>query len=53
MKSSHAKFEIKEADWDALVEDLIAALDQFNVPEKEKGELLGLLGPMKGEIVNA
>jgi hemoglobin len=53
MKTAHAGFRIKEEDWNALVEDLVAALDQFNVPEKEKNELLGLLVPMKGDIVNA
>jgi len=34
-----------------LVEDLVAALDKFQVPEKEKGELLAILGPMKNAIV--
>jgi hemoglobin len=53
MKTAHAKFRITEADFNALVEDLVAALDQFSVPEAEKNELLGLLGPMKGDIVNA
>ncbi len=32
-------------------EDLVAALDTFNVPEQEKGELLSVLGPMKSDIV--
>src|SRR5205823_2528521 len=35
----------------ALVEDLVKSLDKFKVPEKEKGELLGILGPMKPSIV--
>ena len=42
---------MKEGDFNALVEDLVAALDEFKVPEKEKGELLGILGPMKNAIV--
>jgi hemoglobin len=53
MKSSHAGRGIKDADFDALVEDLVAALDQFNVPEQEKSELLGALGPMRADIVEA
>jgi hemoglobin len=33
------------------VEDLVKALDKFKVPEKEKNEILGALGPLKGDIV--
>lgn len=51
MKTTHEGMGITEAQFNALVEDLIAALDKFKVPEKEKNELLGLLGPMKGDIV--
>ena len=51
MKSLHAGMGIANADFDALVEDLVATLDKFKVPEKEKGELLGVLGPMKKDIV--
>lgn len=51
MKAAHEGMGIKEADFNALVEDLVAALDTFKVPEKEKGELLGILGPMKNAIV--
>jgi hemoglobin len=51
MKTAHAGMGITDADFNALVEDLVATLDKFKVPEKEKGELLGLLGPMKKDIV--
>jgi hemoglobin len=51
MKSAHVGMGISDADFGALVEDLIAALNKFNVPEKEKNELLGALAPMKGDIV--
>jgi len=51
MKTAHAGMGVKEADFNALVEDLVKALDKFKVPEKEKGELLGALGGMKGDIV--
>jgi hemoglobin len=53
MKDAHAGMNIKDADFDAVVEDLVKALDKFKVPEKEKGELLGALGGMKGDIVTA
>ncbi len=51
MKTTHAGMGVKEADFNALVEDLVKALDEFKVPEKEKGELLGALASMKGDIV--
>jgi len=51
MKTTHAGMKISNADFTALVEDLVKALNTFNVPEAEKKELLGLLGPMKQDIV--
>ena len=51
MKTTHAGMGIANADFGALVEDLVAALDRFKVPAREKSELLALLGPMKTDIV--
>jgi hemoglobin len=51
MKSAHQGMGISEADWNTAAGHLVATLDKFKVPEKEKGELLGILGPMKGAIV--
>lgn len=51
MKDAHKNMNITEAEFNALVADLVAALDQFNVPQKEKEDLLGILGPMKPDIV--
>jgi len=51
MKEAHAGMGITGAEFDALVGDLVGALDKFKVPEREKGELLGVLGPMKSDIV--
>ena len=51
MKSTHAGMRITAPDFNALVEDLVASLDTFKVPEAEKKELLGILSPMKKEIV--
>ena len=53
MKTTHAGMKISNGDFGALVEDLVKALDTFKVPAQEKGELLGLLGPMKKDIVEA
>lgn len=51
MKTTHAGMGIKGEEFDALVGDLVATLNKFKVPEREKNELLGALGPMKKDIV--
>ena len=51
MKTAHAGMGIDEPAFNALVEDLVKALDKFAVAEQEKSELLALLGPMKSDIV--
>jgi hemoglobin len=51
MIDAHAGMQITEADFNALVGDLVKALDQYKVGDKEKNELLGALGGMKGDIV--
>ena len=51
MKTAHAGMGIDEPAFNALVEDLVKALDKYSVPEQEKSELLALLGPMKSDIV--
>jgi hemoglobin len=51
MATAHAGMDLVDDEFTALVEDLVGALDKFKVPEKEKGELLGALGPLKPQIV--
>jgi hemoglobin len=51
MKTAHAGMGIGSADFNALVEDLVGALDKFNVKPADKNTLLGVLGPMKTDIV--
>ena len=51
MKSAHMGMGISGPQFEALVSDLAGALDKFKVGDKEKGELLGVLGPMKPQIV--
>lgn len=51
MKTAHAGMIITDAEFGALVEDLVKTLDKFKVPAQEKNELLGILGPMKKDIV--
>ncbi len=51
METSHAGMELVHEEFAALVEDLVATLDKFKVPAKEKGELLGALGPLEPLMV--
>ena len=51
MKEAHHHMGVTEGEFNAVVEDLVKALDKFNVPAKEKNELLGALGPLKPQIV--
>lgn len=51
MKTTHAGMRITNDEFNALVQDLVAAVDKFDVPLKEKNELLALMAPMKKDIV--
>ena len=53
MRTTHAGMGITSAQFDALVGDLVATLNKFKVGEAEKKELLGVLGPMRADIVTA
>ena len=53
MKTAHAGMNIKSADFDALVEDLVKSFKKFNVKDADQQALLGVLGPMKSDIVTA
>jgi hemoglobin len=51
MRETHDGMGVTAGEFDALVEDLVATLDQFAVPKAEQGELIGILGPLRGDIV--
>ena len=51
MKTSHEGLRISEREWDIFVVHVVATLDHFSVPEREKQEFLECAGSLKGEIV--
>jgi hemoglobin len=51
MRTTHDGMQVTAGEFDALVADLVATLDKFSVPAAEKNELLGVLGPMRSDIV--
>lgn len=52
MKSAHTGMKLSDAEFAALAEDTVKALDKFKVPVGEKNEVIGLLASLKGDIVN-
>ena len=51
MKTTHAGLGITNADWDTGVKHLVASLDKFKVPAKEKDDLLAAASGLKKDIV--
>ncbi|MEP6714187.1 MAG: group 1 truncated hemoglobin [Terriglobia bacterium] len=51
MVTAHKGRGVTSEAFDAVVQDLVAVLEKFKVPEREKNELLGILGPLKTSIV--
>ena len=51
MQRTHQGMSVTGGEFEALVDDLVATLDKFSVPDAEKSELLGVLAPMRSDIV--
>ncbi len=51
MKTTHTNMGVTTGEFNALVEDLVATLNKFGVGKAEQDELLGILGPLKSDIV--
>ena len=51
MRTTHLGMSVTGGEFEALVADLVATLDKFDVGEAEKSELLGALAPMRSDIV--
>jgi hemoglobin len=51
MKEAHRNMGVTDGEFDALVEDLVATLNQFNVAKADQDALLNTLGSMRADIV--
>ena len=51
MKQTHFNMQVTNGEFDAFIELLVAILDDFKVGKSEQDELLSLLNPLRGEIV--
>lgn len=50
-RDAHQGMRVTTGEFNALVDDLVARLNGLKVPRAEQDELLGILGPLKTEIV--
>jgi hemoglobin len=51
MAETHAGMQTTAGEFDVVMQHLDAALDELNVPGAEQAELVGLLMPMRDDIV--
>ncbi len=51
MKAAHAGLGLTEADFNALVENLVDAMTERGVPIAARNELLAILAPMRGDVI--
>ena len=51
MKLSHKGMRISESDWNLFMGHLNATLDQFQVPEPERAQVVGFIESTKADMV--
>jgi hemoglobin len=51
LEEAHRALEISPDIFDEVAAELTRSLDHFNVPEREKGEVLAAFAAHKGEVV--
>ena len=51
MAETHHDMGVTSGEFEVLVSDLVATLEQFQVPAPEQAELFGILAPLRGDIV--
>ena len=51
MAESHKGQNVSRSDFNALVEDLIAAMDAQGIPVPVQNRLIARLAPMRGEVI--
>jgi hemoglobin len=51
MTEAHHNMGVTSGEFQAFVEDVVAVLDEFKVGKAEQDELLNILAPLRGEIV--
>ncbi len=52
MKSTHAGMNINEMEFNAVIDDVLAALDKNGIAQQERNEVLAILWSVRGDVVN-
>ena len=50
LEEAHRALKISPAEFDEVAAELARSLDHFNVPEREKGEVMAAFAAHKGEV---
>ena len=53
MKTTHRGMNINEMEFNAVVDDVMAALDKNGIQQDEKNQVLAILWSVRGDIVNS
>jgi hemoglobin len=53
MLDSHRELLISSQEWDAFMDDFDQTLGKFDVPERERGELVTIIESTKDDIVTS
>lgn len=51
MLETHRGMKVTAGEYEVVMQHLGATLDEFNIPKAEQDELVGLLSPMRDDIV--
>jgi hemoglobin len=51
MKTTHIGMQLSESDWTIFIGHVEATLDSFSLPEPERGDVIGFIESLKGDIV--
>ena len=51
LEEGHRQLRITSEEFDEVAAELARSLDHFNVPEREKSEVLGAFAAHKGEVI--
>jgi hemoglobin len=52
MKTTHVGMNISDMEFNAAVDDVLAALDKNGIAQQERNEVLAILWSVRGDIVN-